>query len=47
MIFRAHPFNYRYAERPAMIAEIGALLDADRAEVRTGAPVGSRGRAGR
>ena len=29
VVFRAHPFNYRYAECRAMIAEIGALLDAD------------------
>ena len=31
VIFRAHPFNYRYAEAREMIAEIGTLLDADRA----------------
>ena len=30
VIFRAHPFNYRYPDARAMIAEIGALLDADR-----------------
>jgi len=30
VIFRSHPFNYRYRESVAMIAEIGALLDADR-----------------
>ncbi len=34
VVFRAHPFNYRYAPCRAMIAEIGALLDGDRA--RTG-----------
>lgn len=34
VVFRAHPFNYRYAESQTMIAEIGALLDADRG--RTG-----------
>ncbi len=34
VIFRAHPFNYRYDAAVATIAEIGALLDADRA--RTG-----------
>ena len=47
MIFRAHPFNYRYADAREMIAEIGALLDADRAKSGRRAPVGSRGRAGR
>ena len=31
VIFRAHPFNYRYADAVAMINEIGELLDADRA----------------
>ena len=31
VIFRAHPFNYRYAEATRMITEIGAVLDADRA----------------
>ena len=31
VVFRAHPFNYRYAECRAMITEIGALLDAHRA----------------
>ena len=31
VIFRAHPFNYRYADAAAMINEIGAVLDADRA----------------
>lgn len=30
VVFRAHPFNYRDAESEAMIAEIGALLGADR-----------------
>jgi len=30
VVFRAHPFNYRYAECRAMIQEIGALLEADR-----------------
>ena len=30
VVFRAHPFNYRYAECRAMVAAIGALLDADR-----------------
>ncbi|GAA1430836.1 hypothetical protein GCM10009616_16460 [Microlunatus lacustris] len=34
VVFRAHPFNYRYAECRAMIAGVGALLDADRG--RTG-----------
>ena len=32
VIFRAHPFNYRYPDSREMIAEIGALLDADRAK---------------
>ncbi|MCW2810732.1 MAG: hypothetical protein JWP61_1190, partial [Friedmanniella sp.] len=31
VVFRAHPFNYRYKPCRAMIAEIGALLEADRA----------------
>jgi CDP-glycerol glycerophosphotransferase (TagB/SpsB family) len=31
VIFRAHPFNYRYADARQMIADVGALLDADRA----------------
>ena len=31
MIFRAHPFNYRYPDAVAMIQAIGAMLDADRA----------------
>ena len=31
VIFRAHPFNYRYADAVDMITEIGAVLDADRA----------------
>jgi len=30
VIFRAHPFNYRYPEARQMIEDIGALLDADR-----------------
>ena len=30
MIFRAHPFNYRYPDAQKMIADIGAVLDADR-----------------
>ncbi|SDS65974.1 CDP-glycerol glycerophosphotransferase, TagB/SpsB family [Friedmanniella luteola] len=30
VVFRAHPFNYRYPECRAVIASIGALLDADR-----------------
>jgi len=30
VVFRAHPFNYRYRSCRAMIAEIGAMLDADR-----------------
>ena len=30
VIFRAHPFNYRYPEAEKMIADIGAVLDADR-----------------
>ena len=47
VIFRAHPFNYRYAEAREMITEIGALLDADRADIGPRASVGSRGRAGR
>ncbi len=34
VIFRAHPFNYRYPDAVAMIQAIGAMLDADRA--RTG-----------
>jgi hypothetical protein len=29
-VFRVHPFNYRYAECRAMVAAIGARLDADR-----------------
>lgn len=31
VIFRAHPFNYRYADAREMINAIGALLDEDRA----------------
>ena len=31
VIFRVHPFNYRYAVARELIDEIGALLDADRA----------------
>ena len=34
VIFRAHPFNYRYPDAREMISDIGALLEADR--VRTG-----------
>jgi hypothetical protein len=30
VIFRAHPFNYRYPDAQKMIADIGAVLDADR-----------------
>jgi CDP-glycerol glycerophosphotransferase (TagB/SpsB family) len=30
VIFRAHPFNYRYPDAEKMIADIGAVLDADR-----------------
>ncbi len=30
VVFRAHPFNYRYRGARALINEIGALLDADR-----------------
>jgi CDP-glycerol glycerophosphotransferase (TagB/SpsB family) len=30
VIFRAHPFNYRYPDAEKMIAAIGAVLDADR-----------------
>ena len=30
VIFRAHPFNYRYPDAQKMIEEIGAVLDADR-----------------
>jgi CDP-glycerol glycerophosphotransferase (TagB/SpsB family) len=30
VIFRAHPFNYRYPDAQAMIEDIGAVLDADR-----------------
>ena len=30
VIFRAHPFNYRYPEAEKMIEDIGAVLDADR-----------------
>jgi len=30
VIFRAHPFNYRFAADRALIAEIGAMLDEDR-----------------
>jgi CDP-glycerol glycerophosphotransferase (TagB/SpsB family) len=30
VIFRAHPFNYRFAGAKAMVTEIGALLAADR-----------------
>ncbi|HJV13789.1 MAG TPA: CDP-glycerol glycerophosphotransferase family protein [Propionibacteriaceae bacterium] len=30
VIFRAHPFNYRYPDARKMIEEIGAVLDADR-----------------
>jgi CDP-glycerol glycerophosphotransferase (TagB/SpsB family) len=30
VIFRAHPFNYRYLDAEKMIADIGAVLDADR-----------------
>jgi CDP-Glycerol:Poly(glycerophosphate) glycerophosphotransferase len=30
VIFRAHPFNYRYPEAQQMIIDIGAVLDADR-----------------
>jgi CDP-glycerol glycerophosphotransferase (TagB/SpsB family) len=36
VVFRVHPFNYRYAECREMVAAIGALLDADRE--RTGRP---------
>jgi CDP-glycerol glycerophosphotransferase (TagB/SpsB family) len=31
VVFRAHPFNYRYRECVAMIEEIGRILAADRA----------------
>ncbi len=31
VVFRAHPFNYRYKPCRAMIAQIGGLLEADRA----------------
>ncbi|QMW67558.1 CDP-glycerol glycerophosphotransferase family protein [Mumia sp. ZJ1417] len=34
VIFRSHPFNYRFPDATRTIAKIGALLDADRA--RTG-----------
>ncbi|MBW9206486.1 CDP-glycerol glycerophosphotransferase family protein [Mumia sp. zg.B17] len=34
VIFRSHPFNYRFPDAERMITKIGALLDADRA--RTG-----------
>jgi CDP-glycerol glycerophosphotransferase (TagB/SpsB family) len=30
VIFRAHPFNYRYPDAQKMIEEIGAVLEADR-----------------
>jgi CDP-glycerol glycerophosphotransferase (TagB/SpsB family) len=30
VIFRAHPFNYRYPDAEKMITDIGAVLDADR-----------------
>jgi len=30
VIFRAHPFNYRYPDAVKMISDIGAVLDADR-----------------
>jgi hypothetical protein len=30
VIFRAHPFNYRYPDAKEMISDIGVLLDADR-----------------
>jgi CDP-glycerol glycerophosphotransferase (TagB/SpsB family) len=30
VIFRAHPFNYRYPDAQKMIEDIGAVLDADR-----------------
>ena len=30
VVFRVHPFNYRYAECRALVAAVGALLDADR-----------------
>jgi CDP-glycerol glycerophosphotransferase (TagB/SpsB family) len=30
VIFRAHPFNYRYPDAQKMISDIGAVLDADR-----------------
>jgi CDP-glycerol glycerophosphotransferase (TagB/SpsB family) len=30
VIFRAHPFNYRYPDAREMISDIGAVLDADR-----------------
>jgi CDP-glycerol glycerophosphotransferase (TagB/SpsB family) len=30
VIFRAHPFNYRYPDAEQMISDIGAFLDADR-----------------
>ena len=30
VVFRAHPFNYRYADAQKMIDDIGAVLDADR-----------------
>ncbi|MCW2801848.1 MAG: hypothetical protein JWN06_65 [Propionibacteriaceae bacterium] len=36
VIFRAHPFNYRFADAAATIASIGRLLEEDRA--RTGRP---------
>ena len=39
VIFRAHPFNYRYPDAEKMIADIGAVLDADRGEW-PGAPLG-------
>ncbi|MGI8458009.1 MAG: CDP-glycerol glycerophosphotransferase family protein [Propionibacteriaceae bacterium] len=45
VVFRAHPFNYRFDDAVATIAAIGALLDADRARTgrahRWGAPAES------
>jgi CDP-glycerol glycerophosphotransferase (TagB/SpsB family) len=32
VVFRAHPFNYRYRDCRTMITEIGAMLDAHRAD---------------
>ena len=36
VIFRVHPFNYRYAEAVELITGIGALLDADRSATGRG-----------